>query len=570
MRQKIKHNIPFAIFILILFFYLISYIGKIYGFVFFPDEFGYWFYAAKAAGYDWSNIVSLGSYYSFGYSLILTPVFLICSNAVTAYRTAVVINFILMGCAGYVLSLLTCKLCSDDMNTQKNELYTILGILYVSTLFYAKTTLTETLLMVSFIFAAYILYEYMQTRKKILLLLVALLVIHMYTIHMRSLAVIIALAVTILYQTIREHRKFGMVLAVIIVSAILLVLAAYVRGVLLQTEYAEADTVLLDANGMKGQIPKLLLAFTGQGLIRLLQSLSGKLLYMGIATFGLAYWGIRECIVRLKNSHNYFYIFLVFTMVVQLGITTIYNINPHRTDEVIYGRYHEYIFPIFMALGAYAIARTRRPWIFTVSLCGAQAILTAVCIQSMNNNQLNDYQGFFSLGMSYFYNPENYNTQAFMWKMYGCGVILTFMFTYVIWSCGQMEVNRNVLWMLIALEVIISVRLSAVYTDYYNQNAREDVNIANHVEQLQEQTDRRIVYVNSYSVPIIDSIQFQLRDARIDVIDPKEQATDYTDDELRETDLVLIAASDEFQEQLMKIYDHKITGGHFTLLYNER
>ena len=124
MRQKIKHNIPFAIFILILFFYLISYIGKIYGFVFFPDEFGYWFYAAKAAGYDWSNIVSLGSYYSFGYSLILTPVFLACSNAVTAYRTAVVINFILIGCAGYVLNLLMRK-CSDDMNTQKNELYTI-------------------------------------------------------------------------------------------------------------------------------------------------------------------------------------------------------------------------------------------------------------------------------------------------------------------------------------------------------------------------------------------------------------------------------------------------------------
>lgn len=569
MRQKIKHNIPFAIFILILFFYLISYIGEIYGFVFFPDEFGYWFYAAKAAGYDWSNIVSLGSYYSFGYSLILTPVFLMCSNAVTAYRTAVVINFILIGSAGYVLNLLMHK-CSDDMNTQKNELYTILGILYVSILFYAKTTLTETLLMTGFILVSYILYGYMQNRKKVLLLLVALSAIYMYTIHMRSLAVIIALAVTILVQAIREHRRFRMVLTVITVSVVLLILAAYVRGILLQTEYAEADTILLDANGMKGQIPKLLSVFTGQGLIRLLQSLSGKLLYMGIATFGLAYWGIRECIVQLKGSHKYFYIFLILTMVVQLGITTIYNINPHRTDEVIYGRYHEYIFPIFMALGAYAIARTRRPWIFTISLCGVQAILTAVCIQSINNNQLNDYQGFFSLGMSYLYNPDNYTPQTFMWKMYGCGVILTLMFTYMIWSCGQMQMNRNALWMLIALEVIISVRLSTVYTDYYNQNAREDVVIANHVEQLQEQTDRRIVYVDSYSVPIIDSIQFQLRDVRIDVIDPKEQVTDYTDDELRETDLVLIAASDEFQEQLMKIYDQQITGGHFTLLYNER
>ena len=569
MRQKIKHNIPFAVFILILFFYLIYYIGKVYGFVFFPDEFGYWFYAAKAAGYDWSNIVSLGSYYSFGYSLILIPIFQLCSNAVTAYRIAVTINFLLIGCGGYTLRILMSNLCTDDMNTQKNELFTILSILYVSSLFYAKTTLTETLLMVSFIFISYMLCEYMQNRKKILLLLVTLLAIYMYTVHMRSLAVIVALVITILVQTISEHSKFRTTLMVIIVLAVLILGAVCVRKNLLQTEYAGADAVLLDANGMKGQMPKIFSIFTSQGLLRLLQSLAGKLLYTGIATFGLAYWGIKECITGLRSSHRYVYLFFILTMIGQLGITTIYNINPHRVDEVIYGRYHEYIFPIFMALGAYAVSKTQRPWKFTILLCAIQAILTAVCIQCISNTQLNDYQGFFSLGMSYTCNPDSCGIQNFMWKTYGCGVILTLMFTYIIWSCGQMQMNRNALWMLIAFEVMISIRLSAVYTDRYSQDAREDVAIAGYMEQLQEQMDRRIVYVNSYSVPIIDSIQFQLRDARIEVIAPKEQVTDYEDDELGETDLVLIAATDEYQGQLMKIYDRQITGGHFTLLYND-
>ena len=34
----------------------------------FPDEFGYWAPAAEMLGWDWSESVSLGSYYSFGYS----------------------------------------------------------------------------------------------------------------------------------------------------------------------------------------------------------------------------------------------------------------------------------------------------------------------------------------------------------------------------------------------------------------------------------------------------------------------------------------------------------------------
>lgn len=53
-------------------------IGSIYGFSIFPDEFAYWAYAAGMSGYDWSDITSLGSYYSYGYSLVLFPVFLFC------------------------------------------------------------------------------------------------------------------------------------------------------------------------------------------------------------------------------------------------------------------------------------------------------------------------------------------------------------------------------------------------------------------------------------------------------------------------------------------------------------
>ena len=78
-------------------------IYQIYSFELIPDEFGYWTYAATLSGCDWSDIVSLGSYYSFGYTLILYPIFQIFQDSIVAYRAAVTVNFLLMILAYFVL-----------------------------------------------------------------------------------------------------------------------------------------------------------------------------------------------------------------------------------------------------------------------------------------------------------------------------------------------------------------------------------------------------------------------------------------------------------------------------------
>ena len=81
-----KHKEAFQILLIMLIMILVlGYgLGRIYGFVLFPDEFGYWAHAAGILGYDWSSITSLGSYYSFGYSVILIPIMALFNNAVIA------------------------------------------------------------------------------------------------------------------------------------------------------------------------------------------------------------------------------------------------------------------------------------------------------------------------------------------------------------------------------------------------------------------------------------------------------------------------------------------------------
>ena len=85
-------------------------IQGIYSFSLFPDEFGYWAGAAKALGYDFSEITSIGSFYSFGYSLILMPVMKIFSDSVFAYRAAVVVNLLLQVSSFFIFTKIADRL----------------------------------------------------------------------------------------------------------------------------------------------------------------------------------------------------------------------------------------------------------------------------------------------------------------------------------------------------------------------------------------------------------------------------------------------------------------------------
>ena len=98
MKKRYKLSAPQVdlLFCIVLLTCVLMYgIGRIYGFIIYPDEFGYWASAARVLGYDWSKIASLGSYYSYGYSILLIPILFLFHNPVAAYRAAIVVNVFL-------------------------------------------------------------------------------------------------------------------------------------------------------------------------------------------------------------------------------------------------------------------------------------------------------------------------------------------------------------------------------------------------------------------------------------------------------------------------------------------
>ena len=98
-RRKFKfdenkaYTVLFALIIFAIFQYAIE---RIYVFFLYPDEFGYWSSAATILGWDWQEVASLGSYYSFGYSIWLLPILKFITGAPGTYRGAILINLLLM------------------------------------------------------------------------------------------------------------------------------------------------------------------------------------------------------------------------------------------------------------------------------------------------------------------------------------------------------------------------------------------------------------------------------------------------------------------------------------------
>lgn len=149
-------------------------ISKSYGFYFPADEFGYWSYAAGLAGYDWSDIASLGSYYSYGYSLILLPVFLIFKDGVIAYRAAMVVNIALLA------------VCFFIRQKMGRTFYAAAVVFYPTWLFYAGTTFAEILLVTLYLTTCMLLLKYLQTDNKRYMALMLAAMFYMYLVHLRD------------------------------------------------------------------------------------------------------------------------------------------------------------------------------------------------------------------------------------------------------------------------------------------------------------------------------------------------------------------------------------------------
>ena len=571
----IQHRYLIAFFLFLFAFYGYN-IQRVYGFIFFPDEFGYWSYAAKALGYDWSAIVSLGSYYSYGYSLILFPILKIFKSGVMAYRVAITVNFVLLGVDALVLNRILGKLAGTNAKWKDCiPFFTGIALFYPPVLFYAKTSMVETVLMSMFLLIMFFLYHYLENNRLSTLAVLLIITVYIHFLHMRAVGIAIAVLLTIVVYFIRNSKKAKHVILALLIGTVLVLIGFGMKTWLQTMMYGGAAAETIHINDYAGQLVKIRHIFSKEGMTDFICGLCGKILYLGLASFGLVYFGIIKCLREIKiyfrdkkETTKLIYLFFLLSLVGEILINAIYNIYPTRVDSVVYGRYDEFVLPVFMALGVMEVLDCKRIWTKMLCIIPSHALMTYLAIYEIEKYQLTDIHGYFMVGISYLHYLVEYTTKNFFWSTYLFGTLLMFAVLVIL---RIVEKKKMPFFMvgIILIEFLFFARASQIYLDTSSLGAYRDSIMAEKIEELmQREDDRRIIYLRENDDCVISSIQFLLPDEKIEIVPAKENVEDYTTDEIDANDILLIGYESTYGEKLEGLYRNSMLEGRFRIYYN--
>lgn len=547
---------------------------KSYGFVLFPDEFGYWAYSARLAGDDWSDIVSLGSYYSYGYSLILFPIFLLCKNAVTAYRAAIAVNFVLLGVCFFLCKKIIEKF--GQSSERRKAYYAAMAVCYPSWLFYGRTTLAEIVIVTLYIAIGLLLYDYLEHNRMSALLMLGLALVYIHFVHMRTIAVLIACVMTLALYYAAKKKGIKQCMMLLGMLVIIFSLGYGLKEWITENMYASSASV--NTNDYAGQMGKLAYMFTGEGFCNLIVSIAGKILYLGLASFGLGFFGIWYAVQKVFEgikewkekkditTDKWFGLFVLSATVGAVMVNAIYTIHPSRVDALTYGRYHEYVIPILIICGLIEISKNSKVYRKLFLFLTAEAAMTVLVTWSLSTYGQTNMHGYMMIGMSCLMQQDESEPIRLYWQAYGRGAVLTCIVTVCLLWMNRRKVMEAGMVLIVALELLLAVRAGSLYLDASALGAYRDTKIVQRIELLQKAQDREIYYLltdNDYA--LISILQFMMRDEEIHIISKEALAMQ----RLQEEDLLLSDYRNPLSEELQEKYDAFMVNGHFVLFYND-
>ena len=405
------------------------------------DEFGYWGNAAYLAGLDWSDTVSKIRYYSYGYSLMLVPLFWIFDDPTHMYKAALFLNGI--------MSSISFLLCYDIAKKLKKDanIYILMGIsflisMYPSYIVYSSVELCECLLvlicwLLTWLFAG--LNEKSSTYKFVL---IGFLSVYAYVVHQRALGILIASIIVVLLMKHLNKIKMKQFLMVVGPIVVLLIIHIYVKDYIQSQLWLNGKEISI--NDYSGQVGKLKQALTINGLLKICKGFIGQIFYLGAASYLVFYFGLFELIqktgkktialVKRKTSFEsgrndlfFVYAFLFIALLLTMAISVVFMMNPILIDQIIYGRYNEMILGPILLIGFVRLMNKKSisTRVF-IAISIAFGILTGITSLIINTSGLTLCSTIHIIGVVYIKGPFCFFLSALLGVMAGCLIWISF------------------------------------------------------------------------------------------------------------------------------------------------
>lgn len=248
-----------ALGIFILYTYRLSEIGQP---ILFNDEIGYWSNSAFFMGMDWTSVTGRIGYYSYGYSLLLVPVRMIAQMFGWGwdglYHAAVVMNagFLVVS---YVQALWLAKRYLPEMNRYVRTVACFAVFTYSPLIVYAHITWTECTLTFCFWIFLYVMSRVTDKPGIGSHIAYAVISFYMYTVHQRSLGIVITSMIVVLYLRLLRRNRVRDVAAFLGSMYLYSLVHAVIKGNLQNVNYLGGEPA--DLRGLLGY------AFTGRAAV---------------------------------------------------------------------------------------------------------------------------------------------------------------------------------------------------------------------------------------------------------------------------------------------------------------
>lgn len=250
------------------------------------DEYGYWTHAALFTGHDWSDVFAGHmNWYSYGYSLILTPLFWISHNLHFMYKAAIVLNGVFA-----ILTYILCIRCARIL-FPKAEHWLVLIIsfmvcMYSSYITQGPIAWSETFLYLLVWLLLYLFLLFEQHPSASYAILLSTCMGACYITHNRTIGIVTAYFIIVLFLRLTDTIGWKLFGAMLLPLLIILFVNIDIKAYLCTVE----GFGLKPKNGMGAQKEHLLSLLTLQGWWNLIRSLSGQMWGLMTSTFGILFW----------------------------------------------------------------------------------------------------------------------------------------------------------------------------------------------------------------------------------------------------------------------------------------
>ena len=568
-----RDKIVFAAIIVLIFSVFQFGIKQICGFTVYPDEFGYWASAAELIGWNWSEIASLGSYYSFGYSLILLPVLLLTPDSIAAYQMAVFINMLCM-CIGFVLLCAISEKMFGSMRRTLRYLASGAAGLYPAWIFYMQSTLTEAILLTLFILVIYLFVCFMEKPRVLTGVFLTVVLVYFYIVHMRTVGTVLACGITlILWGTIHsKNRKYVFIILGLAITAFLG--AFYIKEVVQQSVYASATAEELSVNDYAGKLGNIQYLFTIEGFGMLLSHMAGKVVYWGVASLGLVYWAyawmirqIADAVKRIKQKQetgikDWYALFLFLASCAQAAVSSVFYIRGKSLDVYMNGRYIDFLVPVLIMTGLYYLYMSRHIWKKTIVYIVLHIFLTIITGFSVWDQGTQNIRGFFQIGINWLLNSDEVDTKLHLIKIASAGVLFLVFVAFLVWFMKKKEVFIWIFSILMFVEMLIALEAGIQYTYYTNAFNYRELVLLDIVEEKCI-PNAEVYYLDDGSEQWIDFIQMQMRNESIQVIKKENW-----EQQQKNVDILFAANNNKNKELYSSQFDRYVEESLLLLFYN--